>query len=140
MTLVLLAEDDPELVEKYYPDLERAGYRVLHVDNADSMLSALRQSINDPKSGLGTIEIIVSDTILNESNGHEACKEYLGMGEQAQKTLIIGMSSASNNDKKWERIAHEFLCKVEITGLGKTVRAIHDRYLAGYITKRLKEF
>ncbi len=131
MTIVLLAEDEQDLYTRYVVELERAGFNVYHATDSPGIIK-----IADDYN----IDIIVSDTKLdNRTCGYEACKSLLD-GGKINNALIVAMSMVRDNDKYWVGIAHEFYYKEGIYDLGKTVRAAYQRYLAGQMPKRYKVF
>ncbi len=132
MPTILLAENDLEQAKLYSLSLQKTGFQVIHVTNA----SELEKIINKQK-----IDIILSDTELDESNGDEICKKLLEE-EKLNDVLIIGMSNALDYGDYWISIAHEFLYKRAISefyDLGCFVRALYERFKINHKIIRYKE-
>jgi DNA-binding response OmpR family regulator len=118
VTRVLLVEDGRSRHAEYRRSLEVAGFEVY--------------SAYDGTEVAGIVEaarpaIIVSDTDLPTVDGDEAVRPLFEAG-QLDGVLIIGMSSASEYERHWDGLAHQFRHKREFDDLGETVSAIYGKF------------
>ncbi|MEK6848930.1 MAG: response regulator [Nanoarchaeota archaeon] len=101
MPTILLAENDEKEAEYYTSCLKEAGFNIIHTKNAEG----IERIIAEQK-----IDILLSDTNLENSYGDEVCKKLLEK-EKLDNLLIIGMSNALDYGDCWINIAHEFIHK-----------------------------
>jgi CheY-like chemotaxis protein len=130
MTLIVLAEDDEDLTDKYLTELERAGFEVIHAASGFDLKDLVKK--HKPA-------IILSDTHLEEIDGDEACKELLREG-LIDNAFLIAMSAVRDYDSCWKNVAHEFLYKASITDLGTTTNHLYQKFLANPNPRRYKDF
>lgn len=101
MDIILLADDETSLVERYDFSLRSEGFKVIHVCDGTGILSSLR------KYGRNYFDVILSDTEMIDLDGPEAVKKALDdFLLDDSRTLIMGMSGDSNNQEYWRGIVH----------------------------------
>ena len=95
---VLLAEDLKDLRESYSKSLEEAGFEVTAVDDGDKLYEILKSQ---------KFDVLVADSNMPSMSGYDACRKAILEGILDNKeTLIIGMSSDSENQENWRGVAH----------------------------------
>ncbi len=80
---VLLAEDDPRVMNLAIEGLGAAGIRVLRATNG-------KEAVNIFKSKMDEIQMLVFDVIMPEMNGPEAYKEILSLGGNLPAVFTTG--------------------------------------------------
>ncbi|MEK6885402.1 MAG: hypothetical protein AABX17_00375 [Nanoarchaeota archaeon] len=98
---ILFAEDDEEYIKPYQVSLEKVGFEVRHVSDGALIVRILEEM------GKDYFDVILSDTNLDFVKGpmgiRRALKKCL---LDDSRTLIIGMSNDSNNQRYWRGLAH----------------------------------
>lgn len=98
---ILFAEDSEEYIEPYKASLEKAGFKVTYVLDGSLIAKELA------RRGKDYFDVILSDTEMDFVNGPEAVRGALEKGLlDDSRTLIIGMSKDSDNQKYWRELAH----------------------------------
>ncbi len=98
---VLFAEDNGQYIESYKASLEKAGFEVTHVCDGQYIEKELIIREKD------YFDVILSDTEMDFINGPEAVRGALEKGLlDDSRTLIIGISSDSDNQQYWRELAH----------------------------------
>ncbi len=144
-SLVLLAEDDYDLAERYERELHAADFNVCTVDNGEELYFSARVFL-DLTSHLRGLKMIVSDTKLPRIDGDMACEEIIKLngeerfGDEPNKVLIVGMSTIKDNDKKWIGLAHDFFWKGSIDDLGTKVKLLYEQFQRNPDMLRYKVF
>lgn len=132
MPTVLLAENDLEQAKAYIASLTLAGFQVIPVTNALGIEKVVKEQ---------EIDIIVSDTELDQSHGDEICRKLFEEGK-LKDILIIGMSNALDYEKYWISIAHDFLHKrtmPKFYDLGSVVKLLYNLFQKDSKMPRYKE-
>ena len=144
-SLVILAEDEYDLAERYERELHDAGFNVYTIDNGEELYFSARVYL-DLTSHLRGLNIIVSDTKLNKIDGNAACEEIMRLngeerfGNEPNKVLIVGMSTLRDNDKKWVGLAHDFFWKGGRNNLGTKVKLLYEQFKLNPNMPRYKVF
>ena len=132
MPTVILAENDLEQAQVYIKSLQTVGFNIIHVTNAEGIERTLTEQ---------EVDIIVSDTNLDNSYGDEICSKLLQEGK-LEKILIIGMSNALDYGDYWINVAHHFIHKKSLDNfynLGQLVLQLYKTLKINPKTLRYKE-
>ena len=90
-TRVLIAEDEPNLVESLSFILNREGYEVTAVFDGEAVLEQLRST----KPGL-----VILDVMLPKMNGFEVLKVIKGTPDLARVPVMILTAKGQDKDRK----------------------------------------
>ncbi|MCX4241043.1 response regulator [Paraliomyxa miuraensis] len=88
---VLLAEDDPDLLDLLSCYLRRRGYRVFCVRDGTALLKRIDEST--PVGSLPPIDVIVSDVYMPGLDGLEALQELQDDGRRIPMILMTAFGS-----------------------------------------------
>lgn len=80
MKTILVADDEPHIRRLIQVNLERAGYRVVSVENGKHALERLQQ---------GRINLLVTDYMMPEMDGFELADAILASGEPLASLPIL---------------------------------------------------
>ena len=83
---VLLVEDDAAIRQMTQMMLERLGYRVLFAETANEALRVAREN-------LGDIQLLFTDVIMPEMNGHELATELLNINPKLKVLFMSGYTA-----------------------------------------------
>jgi CheY-like chemotaxis protein len=88
---VLLAEDDPELLDLLASYLRRRGYRVFCAADGDALVQRIDRSV--PRGPLPAIDVIVSDIYMPGIDGLRALEELREGGRRIPVILMTAFGS-----------------------------------------------
>lgn len=116
---ILLAEDDPELLDPLYSVLSQAGHIVDAVPEGDSARWLLDEK---------TYDLLILDWMLPGTSGLELCQHYRRSGKTSPVMMLTAKDTTSNKVTGLDAGADDYLVKpVDLIELLARVRALGRR-------------
>jgi DNA-binding response OmpR family regulator len=106
---VLLAEDDPELLDLLASYLRRRGYRVFCAPDGEALVQRVERSV--PSGPLPAIDVIVSDIYMPGIDGLTVLEELREGGRRIPTILMTAFGSADVRERGLELGAEAVLVK-----------------------------
>jgi DNA-binding response OmpR family regulator len=106
---VLLAEDDPELLDLLASYLRRRGYRVFCAPDGEALVQRVERSV--PSGPLPAIDVIVSDIYMPGIDGLTVLEELREGGRRIPTILMTAFGSADVRERGLEHGAEAVLVK-----------------------------
>jgi two-component system, cell cycle sensor histidine kinase and response regulator CckA len=92
---ILVADDDPDILQVTATILNRSGYKVLTATNAEAALKAFEQAPN-------AIQLVISDVVMPGMKGPQLVRSIKGLSPSIAALLMSGTSGfPSDASEAW---------------------------------------